>query len=201
MKVYIVTSGAYSDYRIETVFLTEEKANLYVKLHRHEDGWNDMCVNEFETQDENLIGSVDDVLYFYEYKVDDGQLKSRFITPRSPYAFTDNHEGLMQFAEYLDDNSYVVADESSYFCETKDNGDYFGVVVKEDDPNKAFKIATDKWFVYLWHLVEMGKYVPSFRKQDVKSDNSVNCAPSSINCPTSSLNLNCAFSTHSVGVK
>ena len=33
MKVYIVTSGTYSDYHIEAVFSTEEKAKAYIEIH------------------------------------------------------------------------------------------------------------------------------------------------------------------------
>lgn len=32
-KIYIVTSGCYSDYRIEAVFTTQDKANDYVQQH------------------------------------------------------------------------------------------------------------------------------------------------------------------------
>lgn len=38
MKVYIVTSGYYSDYTIEAVFLDEDKANVYQALHFPNDG-------------------------------------------------------------------------------------------------------------------------------------------------------------------
>ena len=35
-KVYIVTSGSYSDYRIECVFSTREKAEEYLQYHDDE---------------------------------------------------------------------------------------------------------------------------------------------------------------------
>lgn len=38
MKVYIVTSGSYSDYTIEAVFLDEDKASVYQALHFPNDG-------------------------------------------------------------------------------------------------------------------------------------------------------------------
>lgn len=38
MKVYIITSGSYSDYRIEGVFLDEDKASVYQALHFPNDG-------------------------------------------------------------------------------------------------------------------------------------------------------------------
>ena len=39
-KVYIVTSGCYSDYSIEAVFETEENAKKYVDMYSS-DGWDD----------------------------------------------------------------------------------------------------------------------------------------------------------------
>ena len=32
-KIYIVTSGEYSDYAIDAVFSTEEKAHEYIQQH------------------------------------------------------------------------------------------------------------------------------------------------------------------------
>ena len=37
MKVYIVTSGIYSDYQIEAVFSTEEKAKAYIDIYGNYD--------------------------------------------------------------------------------------------------------------------------------------------------------------------
>jgi len=51
MKVYIVTSGTYSDYHIEAVFLTEEKAKAYIDIHGDFDNRN---IEEFDADRENL---------------------------------------------------------------------------------------------------------------------------------------------------
>ena len=50
MKVYIVTSGCYSDYHIEAVFLSHKKAMLYCAVHHapHID------IEEYDTDDENI---------------------------------------------------------------------------------------------------------------------------------------------------
>ena len=49
MKIYIITSGCYSDYMIEQVFLNEEKAKSYCKFH------TDCRIEEFENYDDNYI--------------------------------------------------------------------------------------------------------------------------------------------------
>lgn len=46
-KVYIVTSGIYSDYAIEEVFDNREDAERYICLHEN-DGYLDMSVEEYD---------------------------------------------------------------------------------------------------------------------------------------------------------
>lgn len=46
-KIYIVTSGCYSDYRIEAVFTTQDKANDYVQQHG-----TDCDIEEYELDGE-----------------------------------------------------------------------------------------------------------------------------------------------------
>ena len=40
MKIYVITSGCYSDYRIEAMFSTREKAQKYIDAAKF-DSWND----------------------------------------------------------------------------------------------------------------------------------------------------------------
>jgi len=49
MKVYIVTSGEYSDYGINRVFTDKERAELYCAMH--EGGCDPYFVEEWETDD------------------------------------------------------------------------------------------------------------------------------------------------------
>ena len=51
MKIYIVTRGVYSDYRIEQVFLSEDKANEYCKYSK---GYGEAEVDEFDTFDNSF---------------------------------------------------------------------------------------------------------------------------------------------------
>ena len=48
-KIYIVTSGCYSDYSIEAVFLDKKKARRFVAIHRMIQGRNaDLNFHEYE---------------------------------------------------------------------------------------------------------------------------------------------------------
>jgi len=71
MKVYIVTSGCYSEYRIEKVFTNREKAEKYVLFHSG--GYDEPKIEEYETE-----GDFDfyQIKYFYaRYEVDEGEEK------------------------------------------------------------------------------------------------------------------------------
>ena len=49
MKVYVVTEGYYSDYKILAVFSTREKAERYIKLcQKYRDLLNSLEIEEFE---------------------------------------------------------------------------------------------------------------------------------------------------------
>lgn len=61
MKIYAVTSGCYSEYHIDELFLTKEKAELYI-ASRTENGLrvleDDYYIEEFDTYDDNIEGKV-----------------------------------------------------------------------------------------------------------------------------------------------
>jgi hypothetical protein len=62
MKVYIVSSGEYSDYSIDRIFLDKEKAVKYVELSQH--GWSSTRLEEWETSDDNQI---EEITYVYAH--------------------------------------------------------------------------------------------------------------------------------------
>lgn len=53
MIIYVVTSGSYSDYGIDAVFLNKDKAEAY-KAHQEELG-NDCSIEEYESMDESAF--------------------------------------------------------------------------------------------------------------------------------------------------
>ena len=54
MKIYIVTSGCYSDYTISQVFLDRKKADAYVKLQNSSSLFRDYRVETYETSDDSF---------------------------------------------------------------------------------------------------------------------------------------------------
>ncbi len=52
-KVYIITSGEYSDYRINAVFLDKENAELYIeRANGGEDRWQECGIEEWDVDEE-----------------------------------------------------------------------------------------------------------------------------------------------------
>jgi hypothetical protein len=45
--IYIVTSGEYSDYRIDAVFSTKENAEAHIKMFFNEDSWSTPEIEEY----------------------------------------------------------------------------------------------------------------------------------------------------------
>jgi len=75
MKVYIVTSGAYSDYQINAIFSTKENAERYNKIYASGD-FED--IEEFEVDDEMALINriIDEKITIYLVCMDrDGNIK------------------------------------------------------------------------------------------------------------------------------
>ena len=68
MKIYIITSGSYSDYGIRRVFTDLEKAEKYASLCDTDGGYNEARIEEYETEESDFqaITYVD-----IDYKVND----------------------------------------------------------------------------------------------------------------------------------
>lgn len=64
MRIYVVTSGEYSDYGINAVFTNEEKANLYCAGHYDE--YAPPMIEVWETSDDKIKSDVDTI---WEYKM------------------------------------------------------------------------------------------------------------------------------------
>ncbi len=86
MKVYIVTSGIYSDYCIERVFLDKEKAEEYAKWVRDS---ND--VEEFDTADDCFNRKQYVVCISLKWGKDEGEILSSNTWRDSGTAFSYNH--------------------------------------------------------------------------------------------------------------
>lgn len=102
MKIYICTSGTYSEYSIDAVFLTLEKANLYAFVH-------DGQVEEFETEDDNICAS--DVYYRYHIIYNPGT-DDEFKCHR--VGTTVDFKDESQFSYYLGTYHYVFVSKRDY---------------------------------------------------------------------------------------
>lgn len=75
MKVYAVTTGCYSDYRIDCIFSTKEKADEYVKCYSNSREYDndEVQVEEYELDDPEkcfAINNKDLFHYFIEMRLD-----------------------------------------------------------------------------------------------------------------------------------
>lgn len=97
MKIYIVTSGIYSDYMIDAVFLDKDKARKYSEIIYN------AIVEEYDTKDDNLEVMIENELYIKEneykavevYLFEDEPPKVRFFRGsriHSNYAYNNGYE-------------------------------------------------------------------------------------------------------------
>ena len=67
MKIYVVTSGEYSGYGIEGVFLDKHKAEIYCAKNNVKYG--DYRIEEYESDDDEIEGEID---IAWKYKIREG---------------------------------------------------------------------------------------------------------------------------------
>lgn len=68
MKIYVVTTGEYSEYRIDSVFLDKHKAEIYcAKNNVRRD---DYRIEEYESDDDEIEGEID-IAWKYEIREGD----------------------------------------------------------------------------------------------------------------------------------
>lgn len=122
MKVYIVTRGEYSDYRIEKVFLDPEKAKAHAMMINSK--YEEAMVEVYDTFDDDIVVNKDlkrKVMFCYTF------WKCR------------NHRSSSTWTWNLIDCKGVIVDE-------KAEDDNHGIYVYLDSPDdeKAWKIFHDR---------------------------------------------------------
>ena len=122
MKVYIVTAGEYSDYRIEGVFLDQEKARIYSITHQFEYPG----VEEYEV-------------------IDDVPMKDQDYI-RVTYNFTTGAILSLCLSETYDPETVVdFLNGTLTFCVNKSNKRLYDSIVESGEESKLLlKIAYDK---------------------------------------------------------
>lgn len=144
-KIYIVTSGEYSDYTIERVFSTKEKANEFIQQHGTDYRIEEYVVDEEKVKKEEKIWDV-------EIDIDDNS-----VIQSIPRNFLCREEGTCEHHEYFQNDVvdlYVKADsmdkaikiaKERYFA-IKANDYIWSTLTKRENINKVFfNIHTNKF--------------------------------------------------------
>lgn len=100
-KIYIVTSGEYSDYRIDAVFTTKEKANEFIQQQGSGFRIEEFVIDEEKVKKEEKIWDV-------EINIDDNSVNKSI-----PRIFLCREEGTCEYHEYFRNDVvdlYVKAD-------------------------------------------------------------------------------------------
>lgn len=144
-KIYIVTSGEYSDYTIERVFSTKEKANEFIQQHGTDYRIEEYVVDEEKVKKEEKIWDV-------EIDIDDNS-----VIQSIPRNFLCREEGTCEYHEYFwndvvdlcvkadsMDKAIKIAKER-YFA-IKSNDYIWSTLTKRENINKVFfNIHTNKF--------------------------------------------------------
>ena len=126
-KVYVVTSGCYSDYQIEAIFSSKEKAELYVATHfdYNRDSYDDAFIEEYDVSDSLINGVAYFGLSFYVNR----EKLSR------PYGFSPV-ASISPIVEKIEDDFHY---KRSYIKVTIPSNKYY----TDNDADIRFKIASD----------------------------------------------------------
>lgn len=133
MKIYVVTSGEYSDYSVEAVFTDRRKAILYCAAQNAREGNYEQCdIEEFDSADESIDGNFESVVYEYLFQArrSYGQMlygESRWENERPAYRL-----GKTGVESDYWKNQYGTEYKNIY------------VRLKEENLAKALKIARDR---------------------------------------------------------
>ena len=94
MKVYIVTKGDYSSYRILKVFLDKKKAEEYAKYSSS--SWEKAVVETYDTNDEN-------------FQIKNGYIKCKLYFKISMYKVLnlENSQSEWRINTFFDENDYI----------------------------------------------------------------------------------------------
>ena len=104
MKVYIVTSGTYSDYHIDAVFDNEETAQNWCVLHLPDDG----KIEVFDTQEHKTNGIAPVVFKKWHVYVDTNgvfALSAPTFTSKPCFVVKSSTEIIATTSRYTDDKT------------------------------------------------------------------------------------------------
>ena len=116
-KVYVVTSGEYSDYRIVKIFTDKAKAEKYAELYQKTDCWADNTqVEEYEIYDDCFeVTLTEPNTYYAQYiNLENGKLgwcgkKKVLATSKSFYEF--EYDGICAYSQESLEHAIKIAIE------------------------------------------------------------------------------------------
>lgn len=125
MTIYLVTSGAYSDYGVDAVFLEEKKAMLYcaVRNIKQPDSFR---IEEYETLDDNINTDGQNVAYGYHIVLGSfhtWRVESKFITFLKPSHMNEKAtEAYVYLTQNDEDKAIKIAQDMAAEAKAKKEG-------------------------------------------------------------------------------
>lgn len=125
MKVYVVTTGEYSDYGIDAVFLEEKKAMLYCAV-RNIKSPDSFKIEEYETLDDNI--NTDGQKAAYGYHIVSGSfhtwyVRSKFITFLKPSHMNEKAtEAYVYLTQNDEDKAIKIAEDMAAEAKARKEG-------------------------------------------------------------------------------
>jgi hypothetical protein len=148
MKVYVVTSGSYSDYSIKKIFLDKEKAERYIDIKEKEGCLDINGLEIYETSDDNLI-ELKKYIYvqFIIYSNGETQYIFEIINTNTlDNPCIDDYPYIYSYYHYIDwCNEYII---NIHRPLTQENYD------EEKLYNKYKKVCEDIWAMIKYNLSE-----------------------------------------------
>jgi len=135
MKVFMVTSGRYSDYTVEGIFSTIDKAKAYMDYESRNtrySKYNDIV--EIEVDNVYNFSIRDGYKCYYGNMDEDGNIDDHGITSFSITDPTDNH---------MFENSYRIEYDKSMTFEIKTVSEEHAIKIAND--KRAELIASNQW--------------------------------------------------------
>lgn len=145
MKVYVLTTGSYSDYSVEGVFSSIEKCEEYKKKKTEQEIEVYLFNNQEETEDEKN----DEIDYIKNY----GNFNEPLEMELDDFNILSNRIGFLidmniNTGELLSIEKYIDHSPLETFEKLFPNGEY-RIILHADSPEQAIKIANEKRGQYL----------------------------------------------------
>lgn len=137
MKAYIVTSGEYSDYSIDAVYMDRESAEAYLMAH-YKDSWGGMRVEEYEVGEQKSAHGK----RIYEVNLYRGKW---YIKATNAIEGADYTEGIIQAERYPHQHP---SQAKWSFTQT---------VITDRGEDVALKIAQDNFYMLKQKQIEEGR--------------------------------------------